>query len=151
MMRHFTASAYVVQDNRVLLLKHKKLKKWLPPGGHVDPNETPQEAAVREVKEECGIDIEIESDDFIHIDEENAISLKRPLLTLLEEIPAHGSEPKHQHIDQVFIAKTVGPTDLLGPEECRWFTEEELNQLPEEELYTETRNVIHKILNLALL
>jgi len=32
---------------------------WLPPGGHIGKNETPDEAVVREVQEETGLDIEL--------------------------------------------------------------------------------------------
>ncbi|MFI5412568.1 MAG: NUDIX hydrolase [Candidatus Micrarchaeales archaeon] len=48
--------AIIVADNKVLLIHHAKLKKWLPPGGHIDENETPDQAVVREVKEETGLD-----------------------------------------------------------------------------------------------
>lgn len=50
-----TATAFVFHKNRVLLIHHRKLDRWLPPGGHIDINETPDEAAVREVFEETGV------------------------------------------------------------------------------------------------
>lgn len=71
MERQYTASAYVIDyENRsVLLMYNKKLDMWLQPGGHIESNEIPEEAAVREVREETGIDIKIinfhESDDNI--------------------------------------------------------------------------------------
>ena len=55
--RDFTVATFVVHAGRVLLLYHRSLAMWLPPGGHIDPHELPDEAAVREVVEETGIDV----------------------------------------------------------------------------------------------
>jgi 8-oxo-dGTP pyrophosphatase MutT (NUDIX family) len=52
------ATAYVVRGDKTLLLKHRKLGMWLPPGGHVEPGETPDEAVRREVREETGLEID---------------------------------------------------------------------------------------------
>lgn len=52
-------SGYVFHDNKVLLIKHKKLNKWLPPGGHIDENESPDDAIIRELKEETNLDIRL--------------------------------------------------------------------------------------------
>lgn len=53
---HVTGSAIVVDgDGRVLLHRHKRLGVWLQPGGHVDPGETCEQAAVRETAEETGV------------------------------------------------------------------------------------------------
>ena len=54
-LEHVTASAVVVSSDGVLLHEHKKLKRWLQPGGHLDPGEHPAESARREVIEETGI------------------------------------------------------------------------------------------------
>ena len=51
-------AGYIVNDDKLLLIHHKKLNKWLPVGGHLKPNETPDEGLRREVKEEVGLDIE---------------------------------------------------------------------------------------------
>lgn len=53
---HVTGSAIVVGERGVVLLKHKHLGLWLQPGGHVDPGESPWEAALREAREETGLD-----------------------------------------------------------------------------------------------
>ena len=55
----YTVVIYIVFENKVLLVNHKKLRKWLPLGGHIELNEDPEEAAIREAKEESGLDIEI--------------------------------------------------------------------------------------------
>jgi len=52
--RHFTATGFVVHDGCVLLHWHPKVKAWLPPGGHIDENEDPVQAVLREVWEESG-------------------------------------------------------------------------------------------------
>lgn len=53
---HVTGSAVVLDgDGRVLLHRHKRLARWLQPGGHVDPGEGPDDAARREVVEETGL------------------------------------------------------------------------------------------------
>jgi ADP-ribose pyrophosphatase YjhB (NUDIX family) len=49
-------SAAIVSGSKVLLVKHTKLKKWLLPGGHLKANEIPDDAVVREVKEETNLD-----------------------------------------------------------------------------------------------
>src|SRR3989344_4657964 len=52
-----TVSACIIFDGKILLMHHKKLDKWLFPGGHIDPNETPDGAILREVKEETGLNL----------------------------------------------------------------------------------------------
>jgi 8-oxo-dGTP pyrophosphatase MutT (NUDIX family) len=53
--RHFTVAVFVVHAGRVLLHYHRKLGRWLPPGGHIEDDELPDHAALREVLEETGI------------------------------------------------------------------------------------------------
>ncbi|MFK7917793.1 MAG: NUDIX hydrolase [Ilumatobacter sp.] len=54
---HVTGSAIVVGPRGVVLLKHKRLGLWLQPGGHIDPGETPWQAALREAREETGLEV----------------------------------------------------------------------------------------------
>src|ERR1700730_4316464 len=100
--RHFTATAFVIHDQKVLLLYHAKFNKWLPPGGHVEENETPVTCAIREAYEETGLHIELIQDEHLWIDRPNARSCERPFLCLIENVPAYGNSPAHQHIDQIF-------------------------------------------------
>lgn len=54
---HVTGSGFVVGPRGVVLLHHRKFAMWVQPGGHIDPGETPWEAAHREVAEETGMDV----------------------------------------------------------------------------------------------
>ncbi len=54
------AMAIVADDaHRVLLVFDPEEQIWLPPGGHLEPGESPQEAVVREVREEVGVEAEM--------------------------------------------------------------------------------------------
>ena len=59
MDRHFTVSGFVVHEGRTALHWHPKLDMWLPAGGHVEANEDPVEAVLREVTEELAVEAEI--------------------------------------------------------------------------------------------
>ncbi len=52
-------AGYLIHNNKVLLIHHKKLDLWLPPGGHIEKDETPDEAVEREFKEELELEVEI--------------------------------------------------------------------------------------------
>jgi len=122
--RHFTATTFVVFQNRTVLHFHKSLKMWLPPGGHIDRDERPDRAALREVKEETGLDV-ILMHEPTQIASENAIELPRPWHILLENI-----NPYHQHIDLIYFAEAF--SDEVRPDEGEstevwWFTIDELS------------------------
>ena len=55
----FTVAIFVVHDGKVLLIHHRRLDKWLPLGGHIELDEDPEIAALREAKEESGLDVEL--------------------------------------------------------------------------------------------
>src|SRR3990167_4781284 len=119
MHRHFTATAFVIDSqNRTLLLWHKRLGRWMPPGGHVDEDELPEETARRECKEETGLDVEIIGDDQENLFERNPHEgqmLKKPIAMLLENIPAseERDEPAHQHMDFLYVAKPMDELQVL--------------------------------------
>src|SRR5881394_2368052 len=53
----FTVAIFVVHKGKILLIHHRKLNSWLPLGGHIELDEDPETAAVREAKEESGLDV----------------------------------------------------------------------------------------------
>ncbi|HSX26546.1 MAG TPA: NUDIX domain-containing protein [Chlamydiales bacterium] len=144
MERHFTATVYIVHENRVLLHHHLKLGKWLPPGGHVEENETPPEAAKREAQEETGLEIEFIEQENLKVKAYNAESFPRPFLCLLENIPAHKEKGAHQHMDMIYIAR---PVNYSGGaiEGFRWFNATEVAEI-EEDLFPDVREMLKLLL-----
>lgn len=143
MERQFTATVYILDLDKVLLIYHKKLSKWLPPGGHVEANETPPEAARREALEETGYQIRLIQDEHIWIDRWNAKSMERPILTLLEEIPEHKGTAAHQHMDMVYAAVPLSQGSCDETQQCRWFTLAEILALESDiDIFAETKEVI---------
>lgn len=53
------ASGYLVKEGKVLLVHHNKFDKWVPPGGHFEIGETPDQTLVREFLEETRLNIEV--------------------------------------------------------------------------------------------
>jgi len=127
---HFTATGFVFNDeNKVLMIKHKKLGVWLPPGGHIEENELPCEAALREIFEETGIRAKVISaaldTDIPSVDYE----LPLPMEILLEDIDGDGL---HNHIDMIYLCKAENCT--LNPQELEiddigWFLPSEVANL----------------------
>jgi 8-oxo-dGTP pyrophosphatase MutT (NUDIX family) len=100
----------VVDRQRVLLALHRKLSMWLPPGGHIEPNELPDDAAVREVLEETGVRCELVG--------ERALARDYPRqLTRPEGIQLEDISPGHQHIDLVYFARALS-TAIVPCDEC---------------------------------
>jgi ADP-ribose pyrophosphatase YjhB (NUDIX family) len=121
--RDFTATTFVVDQGRTLLLHHRKLGMWLPPGGHIDPHELPDQAALREVREESGLEVELLESGYML---GPVRVLPQPYCVLLENISLG-----HQHIDLIYFACVSG--GALAPAErearaARWYTWEELGE-----------------------
>ncbi|CAM5250011.1 NUDIX hydrolase OS=Rhodanobacter lindaniclasticus OX=75310 GN=B1991_17415 PE=4 SV=1 [Rhodanobacter lindaniclasticus] len=90
---HFTGSALLVSSDgeRVLLMHHRKLDRWLQPGGHADGDTDLPRVALREAHEETGIDgLRVEGGIF---------DLDR------HAIPARGDEPQHWHYDVRYVVR----------------------------------------------
>ena len=104
---HLTGSAIIVSasGDRVLLLHHRKLDRWLQPGGHADPGETTGErVALRESAEETGLD-----DLALHP------TAPRPLDVDVHHIPARRDEPAHEHLDLRYLLVASDPA-VLSPQ-----------------------------------
>lgn len=122
----FTASAYVVYKNTVLLRKHDKFKVWLDVGGHIELDEDPNQAVIREVKEEVGLDVTLVGSTRTFADAKGEIELIPPRF-----LNRHPAGVNHEHIDLVYFATST--TDKIIPAEghekssdIKWFTKEEL-------------------------
>ena len=140
--RDFTVATFVLHDGKVLLLWHRKLSMWLPPGGHIDPNELPDEAAVREVKEETGLDVVLLSRPSMD-QMPGPLQLARPEGIQLEDI-----SPGHQHIDLIYFAQPQDPaavSPMANDEVDRvgWYARADLDRIP---LTEEVRAWVEKAL-----
>ncbi|NMB48716.1 NUDIX domain-containing protein [Candidatus Kuenenbacteria bacterium] len=124
--KHFTATTFIVHKQKVLLHLHKKLGIWIPVGGHIDRDEIPEKAALREIKEESGLDVKIYNPDK-QIKMGDVKQLFRPMHILLENINQF-----HQHIDFIYYASAK--SDKVSPQNgetknLKWFTSDEVKEL----------------------
>lgn len=142
MDRHFTATVYIIDQDKVLLHPHEKLQKWLPPGGHVELNESPSECAKREAKEETGLDVELIQEENMWITSYQAKSIERPFACFIQKIPSYKNEPPHEHIDMTYIGKAIGGIPFPN---MKWFTLEEVETLNENEIFEDTKSIIRHI------
>jgi ADP-ribose pyrophosphatase YjhB (NUDIX family) len=129
MTRDFAATTFIVKGGETLLLYHRKIRKWFPPGGHIREDELPCEAAVREVKEESGLDVELLNPRRRMGDVD---VLSRPECILLEDI-----SPEHQHVDLIYFARVIGGQLRIQESEAeghRWCTAGDLDaeDIPED-------------------
>ena len=138
---HFTATGIVFSPrNKILMLKHRKLGVWLPPGGHVDENELPCDACLREIYEETGVRAEIISvtPQIGLANDAHCKELPQPFVILLEDIEKTW---QHNHIDLVYLCK-ADAEDLEKNDESDavgWFTSEEVQAL---DTFNNVRRVI---------
>jgi 8-oxo-dGTP pyrophosphatase MutT (NUDIX family) len=136
-LRHdWTASVLVLRpDRHILLLLHAKLGVWLGPGGHVEPGEGPDEAALREVMEETGLAVALVGarDPALDDPRHGVACLVQPYVILKERI--HDPRDPHHHLDHIYCARlAVGEAEaaaVLGDaRNVRFVAEAELDALP---------------------
>ena len=126
MKRHFCASAFVINpvDKKILLVKHHLWDKWVQPGGHIEDDETPEEAAVREVFEETGIKVSLIGERFPREDD-----MIRPL-----GIQCNRKGNGDRHFDIIYAATPNNPDTepVISNEsyDIGWFSRKELENLP---------------------
>jgi 8-oxo-dGTP pyrophosphatase MutT (NUDIX family) len=124
----FVADVYIVHDGRVLLRKHDKYKIWLPVGGHIELNENPNEAAVREVKEEVGLDVTLIAASPIHNIQDHFKDYKE--LIPPRFLNRHKVNENHEHVALSYFAASKSDEIRQGKTEVsndiRWLTAQEL-------------------------
>jgi len=133
MLKQFTAGVYIVarinDEAKVFLHKHKKWNFWLEVGGHVESHENPVETALREAKEEAGIDVTLYNPKRTLISRANVVEIIPPAAILEELLPARGKDPEHVHIDCIYFGITHEPEKVRMQEEFGWFSLLELAKL----------------------
>ena len=105
---HVTGSAIITGPRGVVLHLHKRMNRWLQPGGHIDEGEDPADAALREAAEETGLDL-------VHHEDPPAIV----------HVDAHDGPKGHVHLDVRYLLVATTDADPTPPPEesqdCRWF------------------------------
>ncbi|WP_310587504.1 NUDIX hydrolase [Larkinella knui] len=121
---HVTGSAWIVSPDRqqVVLLHHRKLDRWLQPGGHADGDPDILGVALREAEEETGLEnLKVVSSSIFDVD--------------VHAIPARGSEPEHRHYDIRFLLEADPRQPFIQTQETkevRWVAVNEIQKFTAE-------------------
>ncbi|HUY30354.1 MAG TPA: NUDIX domain-containing protein [Acidimicrobiales bacterium] len=126
---HVTGSAVVVGARGTVLHLHKRLGRWIQPGGHLEPGETPAQAALREAVEETGLPLR-----HAHADER------------LFHLDAHRAAAGHVHLDLRYLlaSEDVDPAPPPGEsQQVRWFALDEAIAAADVALVDALRRIPH--------
>src|ERR1051325_4809691 len=122
----FTVAIFVVHEGKVLLIHHRKLDKWLPLGGHVELHEDPEQAALREAREESGFEVELLGER-PPTTEPGTRALIAPRF-----LDIHRITDTHEHIGMIYWARPLRGNLTLSASEhhdIRWCSGTELDTL----------------------
>ena len=122
----FTVAIFIVHAGKILLIHNRKLDKWLPLGGHIELDEDPEQAALREAKEESGLDVELLGE------RPPTTSPGTRALIAPRFLDIHRISDTHEHIGLIYWAKPRGGTVQLAVAEhhdIRWCAADELEKL----------------------
>ncbi len=142
-VKHPTASVFLFARTEsswcVGLIRHPRLGRWMLPGGHVEPDENPAEATLREVTEETGLTARLMPGPALDgPDEATEPSVIAPLWIVEQQVPAERREPEpHVHVDHLYLAlaETTGPrSDAELP--FAWYTADQLDAV---DMFVDTR------------
>jgi 8-oxo-dGTP pyrophosphatase MutT (NUDIX family) len=126
----FAVAIFVVHNDKILLIHHRKLDKWLPLGGHIELDEDPEQAALREAKEESGLDVELLGE------RPPTTSPGTRALIAPRFLDIHRINETHEHIGMIYWARPKGGGDAPVAElaaaehhDIRWCTIDDLEKL----------------------
>ncbi len=114
----------IIHKGKILLIKHKKLSKWLPPGGHIEKDETPDEAVAREIREEVGLEVEILNKNDLDINDATTLQLANPF-----HVEVH-SAGDHLHCCFCYLCRpktTEIKLNRAEADDVAWFSKQDLN------------------------
>ncbi|MBI3851250.1 MAG: NUDIX domain-containing protein [Verrucomicrobia bacterium] len=122
----FTVAIFVIHDRHILLIHHRKLDQWLPLGGHIELDEDPESAALRESREESGLEVEL-------------IGERPPTtgpgtraLIAPRFLDIHRITDTHEHIGMIYWARPKNGSLQLATAEhhdIRWCAADDLDKL----------------------
>ena len=122
----FTVAIFVVKDAKVLLIHHRQLDKWLPLGGHIELDEDPEMAALREAREESGLEVELLGER-PPTTEPGTRALIAPRF-----LDIHRISDTHEHIGMIYWARPKHGSLALAAEEHHdicWCCADDLEKL----------------------
>ncbi len=125
----FTVEVFIVHKDKVLLRMHDKYNIWCSIGGHIELYEDPIEAAIREVKEEVGLDVTLEGSPVPDFGDKNFKIMMSP-----RYLGRHRTSPRHEHVVSIYFAtsntdKVLESASEHERSETRWVTMEELERM----------------------
>ena len=125
MKTDLVVTGFIFDDDKLLLILHKKLQKWLPVGGHIDSDETPDKTVIREIKEETNLDIEFLEKPDVKETEDMIKVLPLPFFSNTHNVGSH------DHCSLDYLVKAKNPDDIqIKKDEIidyKWFTKEDLS------------------------
>jgi 8-oxo-dGTP pyrophosphatase MutT (NUDIX family) len=117
---HVTASAIVTGPRGVILHRHRRLHRWMQPGGHIDPGETPDQAAIRECLEETGLPVAHPPDG-----------------PILVHVDVHHAAQGHVHLDVRYVVSAPDRDPSPAPGESQdvaWFSWDAATEISDDAL-----------------
>ena len=121
----FTVAIFVVLNGQVLLVHHRQLDKWLPLGGHIELHEDPEAAALREAKEESGLEVELVGE------RPPTTGPGTRALIAPRFLDIHRISAAHEHIGMIYWARPKTGVVTLAPDEhheIRWCSSPHLEE-----------------------
>jgi 8-oxo-dGTP pyrophosphatase MutT (NUDIX family) len=123
----FTVAIFVVHDAKILLIHHRKLNAWLPLGGHIELDEDPEQAALREAKEESGLEVTLLGE------RPPTTGPGTRALIAPRFLDIHRITDTHEHIGMIYWARPKNSADVTCAtaehHDIRWCSADELNTL----------------------